>query len=167
MTASVPRYWPARALPAYAFLPGRSARPQAGAAPDSAQCELSEENWSTHELYLWGVDLYNAGYAWEAHEAWEHLWRAALLGSATRQFLQGLIQCAAASVKSALGDVAAVRRIGQRGLDRLTRVPIPRGAAYLGVELAWFSDAWADFLRTQPGAFAERPTLRLHMPSAR
>ncbi|TGQ49534.1 DUF309 domain-containing protein, partial [Mesorhizobium sp. M1C.F.Ca.ET.210.01.1.1] len=28
-------------------------------------------------MFRWGIDLFNHGYYWEAHEAWEPLWHAA------------------------------------------------------------------------------------------
>jgi hypothetical protein len=29
------------------------------------------------DAFLWGLDLFNHGYCWEAHEAWEGLWQVA------------------------------------------------------------------------------------------
>ena len=34
--------------------------------------------WKDNEDYLFGIDLYNYHYYWEAHEAWEGLWIAAV-----------------------------------------------------------------------------------------
>jgi predicted metal-dependent hydrolase len=45
------------------------------------------------------VDLFNHGYYWEAHEAWEGLWHACGRKGTTADFLKGLIQLAAAGVK--------------------------------------------------------------------
>ncbi|MER9007639.1 DUF309 domain-containing protein [Mesorhizobium sp. M0862] len=28
-------------------------------------------------MFRWGIDLFNHGYYWEAHEAWEPLWQTA------------------------------------------------------------------------------------------
>ena len=50
-------------------------------------------------VFLYGVDLYNHGYLWEAHEAWEGLWHQAKRDALQAEFLQGLIQCAAAALK--------------------------------------------------------------------
>src|ERR1035437_2234874 len=35
------------------------------------------EEWRTLDDWLYGVDLFNRFYFWEAHEAWEGLWAAA------------------------------------------------------------------------------------------
>jgi hypothetical protein len=51
------------------------------------------------ELLYWGIDLFNYGYYWEAHEAWEDLWLGAERGSQLRLAFKGLILLAAAGVK--------------------------------------------------------------------
>ena len=43
--------------------------------------------------------LFNHGYYWEAHEAWEALWQSANRGSPLRAFLKGLILLSATGVK--------------------------------------------------------------------
>jgi predicted metal-dependent hydrolase len=55
-------------------------------------------------VYLHGVDLFNHGYYWEAHEVWEGLWRAAGRTGTTADFLKGLIKLAAAGVKVRQGQ---------------------------------------------------------------
>ncbi len=49
-------------------------------------------------LYLHAWDMLLHGFPWEAHEAWEHLWRGQ--AGADRSWLQGLIRLAAALVKA-------------------------------------------------------------------
>jgi predicted metal-dependent hydrolase len=103
---------------------------------DLAATYLDVERWPENEAYLWGVDLYNHGFAWEAHEAWEGLWRAVKHDETEATFLQGLIQCAAAQVKMSMGDDAATRRLLERGLARLTSVRQQHGDRYMGLDLA-------------------------------
>jgi hypothetical protein len=50
-------------------------------------------------VFRWGIDLFNHGYYWEAHEAWEPLWHAAKQSIQHRQFFKGLILLAAAGVE--------------------------------------------------------------------
>jgi uncharacterized protein len=128
-----PRYWPQRSLPERAFIPGRGSKPALDAQPATY---LAAERWRENVAYLWGVDLYNHGFAWEAHEAWEGLWRAAKHDDTQATFLQGLIQCAAACVKTSMGDAQAAQRLLSRGLMRLSRVRARRGDRYMGLELA-------------------------------
>ncbi|MER8466566.1 DUF309 domain-containing protein [Mesorhizobium sp. M1396] len=61
------------------------------------------------DVFRWGIDLFNHGYYWEAHEAWEPLWHAAKRSTQHRLFFKGLILLAAAGVKIREGkQVAAV-----------------------------------------------------------
>jgi predicted metal-dependent hydrolase len=48
--------------------------------------------------------LFNAGYYWEAHEAWEGLWHAHGRLGPTANVLKGLIKLAAAGVKVRQGQ---------------------------------------------------------------
>jgi hypothetical protein len=128
-----PRYWPQRSLPAHAFIPGRGGKPVLDAQPAPY---LAAERWRENAAYLWGIDLYNNGYAWEAHEAWEGLWRAAKHDDTQATFLQGLIQCAAARVKTSMSDAQAAQRLLERGLSRLSRIRDQQGDRYMGLELA-------------------------------
>src|SRR5690606_13320988 len=69
-------------LPPYAYTPGRFPHPvrdpqghSFGRPPPSVSpTELAD--WRTSRVYRVGVDLFNHGYYWEAHEAWEALWNA-------------------------------------------------------------------------------------------
>jgi hypothetical protein len=128
-----PRYCPARSLPEHAFIPGRGLKP-ALAAEEAPY--LAAERWRENAAYLWGADLYNCDYAWEAHEAWEAPWRSAKHDATQATFLQGLIQCAAARVKARMNDSAAARRLLDRGLSRLSRVRAQQGDDYMGLDLA-------------------------------
>jgi uncharacterized protein len=54
------------------------------------------EGMSDEELLQHGIDLYNSGRHWKAHEAWEAVWMHA--PEDERLFYQGLIQITAAFV---------------------------------------------------------------------
>lgn len=128
-----PRYLPQRSLPEREFIPGRGSKP---ALDTQLARYLAAEHWRENEAYLWGADLYNHGYAWEAHEAWEALWRAAKHDRTQATFLQGLIQCAAARVKASMNDAQAAERVLARGLTRLSQVRAQQGDHYMGLALA-------------------------------
>lgn len=72
------------------------------------QPSISPPHW---ELYQRGIDLFNRGEFFEAHEVWEELWHL----SAGRQFdfIQGLIQAAVALVH--------YQRENPRGMQSLQR----------------------------------------------
>ncbi len=101
---------PGRPFPAYAYLPGRMPHPVRDAAGHSHGAAPHD---APGVAWRWGLDLFNHGYYWEAHEAWEGPWRAAA-DEATRALLKGLILLAAAGVKLREGkDAAAVRHAGR------------------------------------------------------
>ena len=112
-----PRLLPDRVFPSYAYLPGRFPHPvrhPLGHSYDPAPASSLIETSSDPEAFRWGVDLFNHGFYWEAHEAWEPLWRAANQGSADRTLLKGLILTAAAGVKRREGKAIAASRHGRR-----------------------------------------------------
>ncbi|HSP34418.1 MAG TPA: DUF309 domain-containing protein [Thermoanaerobaculia bacterium] len=71
--------------------------------------------------FLRGVEHFNALEFWEAHEAWEELWLVA--GTDVEQFLQGLIQVAAAYHHIKRGTYRGAVRLIDAGLARLTAFP--------------------------------------------
>ena len=102
--------------------------------------------------YLRGVDLYNRGAFWEAHEAWEGLWRRAQDDLDRRAFYQGLIQCAAACLKRERGDSEASRRLALRGLAHLARIRTG-GDAYLGLDVPRFSARFRAYACADAGEY--------------
>ena len=71
--------------------------------------------------FLLGVDLFNHGYYWEAHEVWEGLWRTIDRSDPRSAFLQGLIHLAAAGVKVREGQPAGVRSHGRLAFHHFRR----------------------------------------------
>lgn len=102
-TMETSRYLAAQPLPERPFLPGTGMPRPTGESllADDAGAELPND-WPTSPAFLFGVDLLNAGYYWEAHEQWEGLWKTAAQQSAERAVLQGLIQAAASMLKAKL-----------------------------------------------------------------
>lgn len=95
-----PRFLPNRSFPGYAYLPGKGPHPVRDPEGHRYGVELDLVNASLDsEEFAWGQDLFNHGYYWEAHEAWEGLWQIAKRGSPLRAFLKGLILLSAAGVK--------------------------------------------------------------------
>jgi predicted metal-dependent hydrolase len=68
-----------------------------------------------------GVELFNARRFWDAHEAWETIWLVA--ESEVKEFLQGLIQVAAAYHHMQRGTYRGGVRLFDSGLNRLGRFP--------------------------------------------
>ena len=100
--------------------------PQPVAPPDP-------ERWRECHEYLHGIDLFNYGYYWEAHEAWESLWHAVGRGGLLGNFLKGLIKLAAAGVKVREGRPLGVARHALRAAELFNitaeRMPSRTGAS--------------------------------------
>lgn len=77
-----------------------------------------------------GVSLFNADRFWDAHEAWEELWLAA--EGDDKQFLQGLIQLAAAYVHVQRGTFSGGMRLFDAAIARLEATGLLR----LGVDVS-------------------------------
>ena len=105
--------------------------------------------------FRYGVDLFNAGCGWEAHEAWEGLWRRTERGTGLFHLLQGLILLAAAALKAARRRAAVARGLEGRALAHLQRgrdlLAAPRP---LGLELERLLAELAGSARAEPAAAA-------------
>src|SRR5271165_4357968 len=76
------RFLPAhqKSFPPYAYLPGKKPHPVRDPTGHSYHVEpipVAAEASLDSDAFLWGLDLFNHGYYWEAHEAWEGLWQVA------------------------------------------------------------------------------------------
>lgn len=126
---SRPRWLPEKNFPPYAYLPGRQPHPVRHPMGHSYQVEpmaVTAEVSLGSEVFLWGLDLLNHGYYWEAHEAWEGLWQVADRDDLSRMLFKGLILLSAAGVKIREGKyAAAVRHAGRAAalLRRLAKMP--------------------------------------------
>ena len=89
------------------------------------------------EKLLEGVDLFNRTEFWHAHEAWEELWLEA--GTDLHQYLQGLIQLAAAYHHVKRGTTRGAVRLFDAALGKLDAFP----AVHCGIDRR-FSDARAE-----------------------
>lgn len=153
---ALPRYVPDRAFPAYAFVPGQAPHPtqdprgHSYGAAERRATPVDERSWRESRDYLWGVDLFNHGYPWEAHEAWEGLWRVAARHSAEHALLQGLIQCAAAAVKARAGQPVGVAKLVESSLALFAMVTDTAGSPYMGVDVTGFAQAMHAHAAAQP-----------------
>jgi hypothetical protein len=161
------RYAPGRAFPPYAFLPGRDPHPTRdpaghsfGRASESTR-PLDPQCWRENVPYLFGVDLYNHAFLWEAHEAWEDVWHATKADRIQALFLQGLIQCAAAWLKIPMQQPRGLERLSHMALEKLEQVRRAEGPRYMGLALLPFSEAVRIFAETSPTTVEGYPRLLL------
>ncbi len=162
------RYAPQRSFPAYAFLPGRDPHPTQdprghsfGHAPAPPPARSAPEGWRENQDYLWGCDLYNHGYLWEAHEAWEGVWQRVRDDRDQADLLQGLIQCAAACLKIPMGQPRGLERLAELGTARLERVARERSPTFMGLDLPGFVRAFRAFVAGGPKDAGDRPRIEL------
>ncbi len=155
-------------FPPYAFVPGEAPHPTRdprghsySEEPEAPVESVSPEAWRRSQDYLFGVDLYNAGYLWEAHEAWEGLWHVSKHDPVQAQFIQGLIQCAAGCLKIRMGQPRGMVKLFEQGLGRLEGVLREAGSEYMGLDLAGFIVAVRDFGAGEPSSNEGRPLIEL------
>ena len=91
---------------------------------------LTEKGWRDNEGYLYAVDLFNAEYWWEAHEAWERLWHLETPGEPVAVLLQGLIQLAAARLKESQDELRGAEKLTRAALEKLRSLP----GVYMGID---------------------------------
>ncbi len=81
---------------------------------------MTRPDYTDH--FLQGVAHFNAHEFWDAHESWETIWLVA--GSDVEQFLQGLIQLAAAYHHVKRGTYRGAVRLFDASLRRLSAFPL-------------------------------------------
>lgn len=111
---------------------------------------FSAADWRDCEPYLYGVDLFNYGYWWEAHEALESVWLAAGQKSTLcGRFVQGLIQLAGAQLKRFIGERRGAQSLTRAGCAKLAEAE----GVYLGIAVVELIDAANRCLREDRGEF--------------
>lgn len=137
------RYCPGRPFPRYAYVVGlephplRSPEGHSYNSPADSEEILDPDAWRASSDYLYGIDLFNYGYYWEAHEVWESLWNSAGRYGPTALFLQAIIKLSAAGVKQREGIASPVRRFCAETAAHLLDLRAKTGKdRYAGLDLA-------------------------------
>lgn len=141
MTATPPRD-PLRPLPPYSYVPGHEhphpvtdprghlyGHTHPAPIPPEALAQLPEEPLSRRRAlaallakspeWLYALELFNGGFYWEAHDAWERFWHALGRTNPEARLVQGLIHLAAACVKIREGKPVGVTRHAKRARELL------------------------------------------------
>ena len=135
----MPAQPPPRPLPPYSYVPGHehphpvtdpcghhfdAPKPaplpldQLPAEPTSRRRAIAAQLAANLD-WLHALDLFNGGYYWESHEAWEHFWNQLGRTTPEARFVQGLIHLAAACVKILEGIPEGVTRHTMRARELL------------------------------------------------
>lgn len=169
----LPWYGKERALPAYRFVPGlypHPVRDPNGHSHREVRAQVHPlwrpEEWPSLERYLYGVDLFNRFYFWEAHEVWEALWKSHPPERDPALFIQGLINLSASFLKLHMGALPASHKLWASAEVRLRRF---RGGPWMGMAVDRLLQEVDDYLHPgkenpPPKIGAETPSLRLIQP---
>ena len=103
-------------------MPGVSTRADRPTEPPPRPPVVDYDALAQNDDFRFGVDLFNHGFAWEAHEAWEPLWFSAPRERDERALLPGLIQAAAAVLKARAGALDAARGFVDSACEHLALV---------------------------------------------
>lgn len=106
-------------------------------------------DWMSCAPYLYGIDLFNHGYWWEAHEAWESVWLAAGPKTGTGIFVQGLIQIAAAQLKRYSGERRGAALLTHEGTVKIQTA----GQRFLGIDTVRLAADALEALDSAPTGF--------------
>jgi uncharacterized protein len=93
------------------------------------------------QQFAHGIELFNTGKFFEAHEAWEGLWL--VVSGEEKTFLQGMIQVAAAFHHHGRQNLAGTESLLAAGLAKLTDLP----GIFQGIDLAKLrrdAKAWSE-----------------------
>ena len=141
-------------FPPYRYVPGLHPHPtnsldgHSYGEEDEESGKWDSELWTDNQEYLFGIDIYNYHYYWEAHEAWEGLWIASIRNSSEHRFLQGLIKLGAALLKIRMAeyeiqDLIGARNLSKSGIDLLSKVGIEQ---FMGLDIPKFLKSYQDFV---------------------
>jgi predicted metal-dependent hydrolase len=104
------------------------------ARPKNAPLLTEEQLAERWPAVLKGIDEYNDGFFFEAHEVWEDVWYVSPLPA--RTFLQGLIQLAAAFVHLARHEYPGTVRLLGAAIEKLSDF----APAYQNIDVARLVD---------------------------
>ena len=112
------------AFPPYQYTPGKNPHPiiheqgHSYNAPEQSY-EFDPANWQQSQRYLYGIDLINYEYFWEAHEALEDVWNCVPRASDAANYLQALIMLAVAQLHVRRVLPRAAIKVAGQGLGKL------------------------------------------------
>jgi hypothetical protein len=127
LTKRYPRYWPHEELPPYRYVPlGSHPHPtmDAGghmqdrlAPPGDPPSELA---WMTNRYWLYGIDLFNNWYFWEAAEVWSPLWVGLEKKAPAAVFVQTMMMVSGGILKAHCNEPKGVLSFWQKADERFT-----------------------------------------------
>jgi len=151
-------------FPPYTYVPGGpwphpKSHPQGHAyhTPEFPVPPIDPERWQDSDTYQEANQLFDAGYYWEAHEAWERLWHAANRTGPVAKMLKALIKLAAAGVKIRELRPAGASTHADRAQRLFEELKHETGPTYLGQELECLI-AFAERTKISPALLSSSTT---------
>lgn len=137
-------------FPAYPHLPGTTPHPMIDPGGHGGTAVRGNGTPVERlEAFLFGCDLYNHGYWWEAHEAWEGVWHALGRSGVRCELLKALIQAANAHLKVRMNRPRAVERLRLAVSGHLARVEDATDGVCLGVPVRDWGRGLDAYLRAR------------------
>ena len=126
-------------FPAYRFVPGIHPHPikdPQGHSFARQEPALLDDNgpWVESSDWLFGLDLFDFRFYWEAHEVWEARWK--MLDGDDKAFLQGMILSAACLLQRHMGRERIALKSWKRAKELLH--PALMSSQWRGIQLAQF-----------------------------
>lgn len=139
------RYCPHLPLPDYRYVPGQMQKDEHRRdIPKIKTINISPKKWFENEAYIYGIDLFNHDYFYEAHEVWEALWMKVDRETVQGKFLKGLIQLAASRLKILMGETKPAERLSLKARE-LFQVVLNSGKCDLDGSYMGFSILFKEF----------------------
>lgn len=111
------------------------------------QVPFDPEQWLENAAWRLGYELFHKRFFWEAHEAWEPLWRASPPGSAERHLLRSLLQWSASGVQLTAGRLEAALRTAEKAHVAVAKLQAGGVTACLGVDVQSLATSMQRFIR--------------------
>jgi len=162
-------------FPPYRYLP--TVNPHPGIHPEGHSFGRPEltvkfsppQEWKKNQAYLYGVDLYNHGFWWEAHEYWEAVWMTTPKLDIYGQFLQSLIQYSAALLKLYGENLQGFKKLygeAKKRMDFCRENLAKTQRHFMGLDLVLWPESFENFKSTAvaKGTTPQDPLLFTNFP---
>jgi hypothetical protein len=151
-------------FPPYSYVPGRFPHPHTDSAGHGFGRDaipagpIDPDRWKSCRPYLIGMDLFNHGYYWEAHEAWEQCWHAAGRSGPLAAFFKGLVQLAVVGVKLRQGMPESAAAHARRAAELFQQVrEESRASGWMGIDVEALVDKAGRLADLPPEVVADEP----------
>lgn len=111
-------------FPPYQYTPGKNPHPiihvdgHSYGLPER-HYEFSVDTWQQSQRFLFGIDLLNHAYYWEAHEAIEDVWHCLDRQSPAAEYLQAIIMLSVSMLHRRRSMPGTARKVAEKAMVKL------------------------------------------------